>query len=227
MTTSRSSEIAASRPGGAPRNDGLAGNAGILGCSVGFQPAISGTGHGRRGFTLIELLIVVLVLGIMVMLGTPLLTASVDDARLSSAVSAVRTAIEYARLLAMGSGQPCRVTLDDTNATLTVECFRCTKLDELLDGSLASVPEAYVDSNTQYEVMEDPLSPDGDYRIDFSSDMRFAGADLVVALTDSGNQVVFDDSGVPSTGGTVSVGYGNRLVVLGIHPVTGAVSAAN
>lgn len=179
-----------------------------------------------RGFTILELVIVVLIVGIVVMLGMPQLTASITDARLNAVISEIATAVEFAQLSAMSSGRACRLTFDADTETFLVEQLVYKKKANILDVASKTLAEAFVESSSEYMVMEYPMKPGTNYSVDFTSSDWFGGIDIVAVVYSTGSDLVFDESGSPSCQMKMAVGYGGRQVVLYVAPLTGEVTTS-
>lgn len=176
-----------------------------------------------RGFTLVEMIIVLLIVGIVAMAGLPLLTASLSDAGLYAVTNEIVTAIEFAQISAISTGRPCRVTIDAVTETVKVEQVVYTNIAAIMDAGANELPEASIEASTVYAVMEYPTKPGTDYDIDLAA--NFSGADIVSVVLNSGeNVVVFDKSGAPSEGASISIAYRGRAGSVSIEPVTGKVT---
>ena len=176
-----------------------------------------------RGFTFLEVVIVVSILGILAMLGMSALTAAVDDTRLSGAADEIATALEFAKLTAVGTGRQTRVVFDKNAESIEVEQFE-TGID--LMGSETELAEAVIEGGA-FSPMDHPLKRGDNYLIDFSSENRFKGVDLIEALFNSTNIAAFDSRGHPSAGGSVTVGVGDRQVVLTVDSQSGKVTRSD
>ena len=180
------------------------------------------------GFTLIELVTILLVFGIVVALAYPALQASLTDARLRAAASAVSTAFQFAQLSAMSTGRPYRVTVDADADTVVVATLAPTYL-AAVDAAVqapgtSSVAEAVIDAGDQYQSAGDPTNPGTDYQVALGSDPRYVNADIVSASFAGSSAVVFEGLGVPSAGGSALIAYGGRQIQVSIEPVTGRVT---
>ncbi|HUT23236.1 MAG TPA: prepilin-type N-terminal cleavage/methylation domain-containing protein [Sumerlaeia bacterium] len=173
-----------------------------------------------RGFTLVEVIIVALVLGIVALLALPAMESALAEARLFAALNEIVAALEFAQLSAMGSGRPCRVTIDAAADTMLVEQVECGA--DFMDPSQTQLAEADVESET-YTTMERPLKRGAPYRIAFAGEGRFEGVDVAAAAFGGGNFVVFDALGSPSEGGTVALTLGDWQAGLTLHPVSGKI----
>lgn len=172
------------------------------------------------GFTFLELLIITLIFGIISILSWPSLIAALENARLNGAASETVTALEYAHSKAVNSGRKIRVTFDVAADTFVVEQFTYT--GDLLGGA-DTLSEADVETGN-FTTMYHPLRPGDDYRIDLASLALFGGADISAVDFNGNNDVNFDALGGPSDGGTVTLSFGNRQVVVAMDSLTGKVT---
>ena len=175
------------------------------------------------GFTFLELLIITLIFGIITMLSWPSLIAALEDARLNGAATETIMALEFAHSKAVNSGRTIRVTFDVASDTFLVEQFTYT--GDLLGGA-DTLTEADVETGN-FRTMYHPLRPGDDYRIDLANQALFGGVDISAVDFGGNNDVTFDALGVPSNGGTVTLGFGKRQVVVSLDSLTGKVTVNN
>ncbi len=170
----------------------------------------------RGGYTLTELLILVLVLGIVIMATIPLITAVLEDIRLSRATADVVAALEYARARAAVSGMDVRVSFPDKVGTVRVE--RYTTATNLMDGALL-VPDTLVERGIFVPVPH-PLTKQTNAFVALGSDRAelFAVADF-----EGTNTLEFQAYGVPSRSGRVDIVYGERRHTVVVEGETGRV----
>jgi prepilin-type N-terminal cleavage/methylation domain-containing protein len=173
-----------------------------------------------RGFTLFETMIVLLILGVMLTIGFPLLKGATQESRLSGAVDEVVTALEYARITAMGSGGNTRVTIDDSNDSILVEQFR-PEVDLL--GTETELNENDVEGGDFY-IMGHPMNEGMDYQIILANEERFGSVDILSSVFGSGDNVIFDSSGVPSSAGSVTIRCGDYQTVITIDGLNGKIT---
>ena len=173
------------------------------------------------GFTLFEILIVTFLLGVMAMLGWPTLNSALADSRLSGASSDVITSLEFAQLKAMNSGRQTRVTIDAGAETILVEQFASSA-----DFSQSEVAEADVEDGV-FAPVGNPLNRGVDYNINLSNQALFGGVDVTAVDFGGGNSVTYDTLGAPSSGGTVTLTFGTRQVVVTLDSLTGKVTVSN
>jgi prepilin-type N-terminal cleavage/methylation domain-containing protein len=173
-----------------------------------------------QGFTLVEVIIVALVLGILALLALPAMESALAEARLFAALNEIVAALEFAQLTAMGSGKPCRVTIDAAADTMLVEQVEYGA--DLMDPGQTQLAEADVESET-YATMEHPLKRGAQYGIAFAGEDRFEGVDVAAAAFGGGNFVVFDALGAPSQGGSVALTLGDWQAGLTLDPTSGKI----
>lgn len=170
-----------------------------------------------------EILIVALLLGIMAMLGLPLLNSTMVDSRLSAAVEEIVNAIHYAQLTSITSGRVTRVVIGAPEDRIGVRQHQTTADlfgggDELVAGD--------VESGT-YEFMQYPLKKGADYEITFPDESRFRGVDITASDFSVEAPVYFDTLGTPSKGGTVTLVLADRQMVVTLDVLTGKVTTGN
>lgn len=165
------------------------------------------------------MIIVLLVLGIVVALGFPLLSASVTDAKLTAAVNEITAACEFAQLSAMNTGRACRITVDAATETVSVEQLTYAQMDDIIDGGTSELDAAAVETNVAYAAMEHPLTK-GDYIVDLSA----SGAEITASTAGPGSPIAFDALGAPSGGGQVIVAYGGRSAAILVDAFSGKVT---
>ena len=172
------------------------------------------------GFTFLEIIIITLIVGIITLLSWPSLIAAVEDARLSGAATETVTALEYAHSKAVNAGRTTRVTFDSAADTFVVEQFAYN--GDLLGGA-DTLTEADVETGN-FATMQHPLRPGDNYQIDLASQALFGGVDISAVNFGGNNDVTFDALGVPSNGGTVTLGFGSRQIVVTLDSLTGKVT---
>ena len=177
---------------------------------------------GPQGFTLIEILTIVLILGIVATFALPSLQSGIGKSRLSGAVSEIVSALEYARLAAMSSGEKTRVTIDPDSDRLLVESFKIN--GDPLSGA-TRIPETDIDGGT-FVTMPDPVKVGEDYVIGFGGEGRFHNVRVASSVFGDGFYVIFDQEGTPSSGGTVLLTYGDEQRTITVDALTGDVSSS-
>ncbi|MBT8364232.1 MAG: GspH/FimT family protein, partial [Deltaproteobacteria bacterium] len=112
--------------------------------------------------------------------------------------------------------------VDAAADTILVEQF--TNTGDLLGGA-ATLPETDLE-NGNYETIYHPLKPGDDYRINLASQPLFGGVDITLVDFGGNNYVTFNALGVPSQGGTVTLGFGSRQMVVTLDALTGKVTVS-
>jgi type II secretory pathway pseudopilin PulG len=187
-----------------------------------FPPIFSLNLRFSAGFTLFEILIVSLMLGILTMLSWPQLSSALAQARLSGAAEEIVNALEFAQQKALSSGIETRVIIDDSADNIEVEKF--TPTHDLL-GSETELNESQVE-NAIFKTIDHPLKKGTNYTIVFADESRFKAVDIVTATFGAGNSVTYNPMGAPSSGGTVTLAYGNRQVFVSVDALTGKISVS-
>ncbi len=121
-----------------------------------------------NGFTLIEGVIVVMVLGILTLIGLPMMNSAVDDVRLTGASDEVVMAFTFAQTAALNGGLTHRVTINATTDSILVE--RSTPNADLVGGA-SELAEAAVEAET-FSAVPHPLRSGGTYSVAFPSEDR-------------------------------------------------------
>ena len=175
------------------------------------------------GFTMSEVMIVVLIMGIVTLVGLPLLTNSMDHYRLKGAAEEAVNALHYARSSAISTGRQTRVIIAPNIDQIGVRQY--TTAANLTSGGNQLVA-GNVESGT-YELMEYPTRKGFDYQIQFTNEDRFKGVDITASDFDSSNPVNFDTMGHPSHGGTAVFTLGGQQMIVTLDALTGKVSTSD
>jgi len=195
-----------------------------LGFVLTFVPKVSFSTYKQAGYTMIEVMTVVLIMAITASVGLPLMNSSIEDSKLSGAGEEVITALEYARLNAMLTGTPTRVTVDTVADTVLVEQFKSTA--DLLNEATTEIPEGSVEAGA-FAPMEHPLRRGVDYSISIAEKNWLGAADITTATFGTGNSVVFEAQGTPSNGGTVHLAFGTRQAVINVDALSGTITLSD
>ena len=174
--------------------------------------------HLHDGFTLVEVLIVVSILAIIAVLSRPVLSSAFDQGDLSAAATEVKAAMEYAQLLAVSTGLPCRVTVDPSSNSVLVE--QLAPASGFWTSGVTEINRSVVETQS-YQVVGHPLKPGLEYRVPLNGDPRFGGVTVIGTTLGAGNSVVFDLAGKPSTGGTITLGRNVGRIVLTLNATSG------
>lgn len=164
------------------------------------------------GFTLIELMIVLVILAVAAAIAVPM-ASSAGSLQVRSAANMVAADLEYAKSLAIGTGQHHRVKFDAGAESYQIEMRKA-------DGT--------------YEVIKHPVKKGFDYIVSFSTDRRLGQVNIVSADFDGTDTVSFDYLGSPYNGatgaltsGVVTLQAGGVTRTVTVEPVTGFVSISN
>jgi type II secretion system protein H len=183
--------------------------------------------HGMKqwrtsGFTYVELLIVLLLMGIFAMIGLPALNGAMGDARLSGAAQEVVNSLEFAQLTAMTSGRETRVVIGAPQDRIAVRQFNINA--DLFNGG-DTLTAADVENGTS-DLMGYPMNKGTDYSFKFQDESRFQGVDITASDFNIGDAVTFDTLGAPSKGGTATLSFGGRQMVVTLDALTGKVTVS-
>ncbi|HNS19175.1 MAG TPA: GspH/FimT family pseudopilin [Sedimentisphaerales bacterium] len=149
---------------------------------------------GTGGFTLIELLIVIVILAISAAIVVPM-ASSAASMQLRSAANMVAADLEYAKSLAIGTGQSHSVEFDAINEGYWIEDATGTTIDN-------------------------PVKKDFPYSISFPNDGRLDRVEIV-STTFSSDTVSFNYLGSPTAGGSITLQAGVSQRDVTVEAVTG------
>ena len=155
----------------------------------------------------------------------PMMNTALEEARLFAGADEVVTALEFAQLTALSTGRPCKVIID---AAADIPLLSVEQIEYGVDfmGTETELDEVDVETEA-YAPMAHPLKLGTDYNINFGDDPRFEGVTVVSAVFGADNFVVFDALGAPSTGGSVTLAFRVRQVVLNLDALSGRVTRSN
>jgi len=176
----------------------------------------------RKGFYLVDFAILLIVLGIVALLGLPMMLSAIGETRVSNASGEIAVALEHAQLVAMISGGKTRVTVDAAADTVLVEQFEIS--GDIMGGG-ATLAEGDVETGA-FAAVPHPALRGEDYLIDLGAEQRFEGVDIVAASFGGDTFVEFGALGAPSEGGTVTVALGDSQVILTVDAFSGRVTAS-
>ena len=176
------------------------------------------------GFTFLEVIIILLILGIVAVLGLPMLSATLENSRLSGAANEILIALESAQFTASSSGRQTRVTIKAGNDSIVVEQFKISA--DLFNGG-DELDENDVESGI-FVPMVNLLNRGAYYSVSLRDEDRFRGVDITASDFDGiGNSVTFDVLGAPSKGGSVTLTLGDRQIVVALDSFTGKVTLSD
>lgn len=180
----------------------------------------------EQGFTFLEVIVVVLVLGLVAALGTPTLVGSLAYAELDAAANEVAAALRNARSSAIASGRPAKVTISVNLDTVTVERWELSTLDEILDPTNATLPEATVESASAFVPMKHPMESARDYVIQFDQYTLLDATDIISATFAGNAYVEYSALGEPSAAGSVVLRTGGRQATIAVASPTGIITVS-
>ena len=152
--------------------------------------------HG--GFTVVELLIVVVILAIIGLTALPMIS-SAGSVQIRSAANMISADLEYARSMAISSGQNFSVEFDKNT-------------------------ESYWIEDQAGNVIPHPVKKGFNYIIDFRNDGRLNSVDITNVDFNMTATVLFDCLGSPDNGGTVILQADGNTKTITVEPVTGFIS---
>ncbi len=178
-------------------------------------------------FTYVELLVIITVIGIMAAMITLSIGQSIVTNTMTSIDSEIQTALQSARLSAINTGAPHRVTFDPDNFGILVERKRLS-----VDLTGATVAKADVEAGGNWEVMSHPIRTNQEYRLTLYDEERYKEFYLYECDMGGDYVIVFDSTGIPDSGGVLKVRFGERWflsqaldVLHTVDSQTGVVSA--
>jgi len=149
------------------------------------------------GVTLVELLIVIAVLGILAGAGISVISGRTSETALEEGLRRLAADLSYAQAVAVASGSPRTVAFDPGNDTYA-----------LLQG---------------ISPMIHPVTKRS-YTVRLDAEFRGSGLCIVACSFAGGDTLRFLDSGVPATGGWVTVQSGAAQGTLSVSSSTGRIS---
>ena len=161
------------------------------------ERAEHGSPSPGNGFTVIEIIIVVVLLSIAALAAVPMLS-SAGTMQIRAAANMIAADIEYAKSMAISTGQDYSVVFDPGADSYQIE-----------------------DKNG---VIRHPVKIGFDYIVDFQNDSRLSRVDIVWANFNATSVVKFDSLGSPDNGGTVTLQANGTAVVITVEPITGYIS---
>ncbi len=170
----------------------------------------------RSAFTLIEVLVVVTIVGILGALVVPSML-SAGTLGLQGAARLVSADIQYAQNEAVASG-----------AERGIEFDPVTNRYRMFDENNVTIDLAWMRTGGHADQLDaggDVLIPG--WTVDFTTDNRFEGVDLVAANFNGTFQVRFDEMGAPVGGtanGSVMLRNAEHRIVIEVDGFTGRVS---
>ncbi len=178
------------------------------GCACGDVSEASAKERNTKGFTFVELLVVIVILAIAAAVVVPM-ASSAGSMQIRAAANMLAADLEYAKSMAISTGQAHSVVFSKTNETYQIE-----------------------DPNGN--VIDHPVNKGFSYVVDFRSNGRLNRVDIVDANFDLTSRVVFDYLGSPFNGsnnplnnGVVTLQAGGVTKTVSVEPVTGFISISD
>lgn len=157
------------------------------------------------GFTLVEVFMVMVILAIIAAIAIPLYT-SAAPMELATAADMIASDLEYAKSMAMSTGRNYSVVFDAST-------------------------ESYRINDANGQVIPHPVHIGADYIVNFATDSRLNGVDIVSATFGSTSTITFNYLGAPQDGlggalssGSVVLRADGGTLTVKVEPVTGYVS---
>jgi len=171
----------------------------LPGCHRGLAERL---GFAGGGFTMIEILIVIVIIAIAAMMAIPM-ASSADSLQISSAANTIAADLEYAKSMAIKTGQIFSVVFDENTESYRIE-------------------------NQDGDVIKHPVKKGFDYVVDIRADGRLDKVDIVGVNFDLGGEVKFDylgspynSSGTDLNSGVVTLRAGEATATVSVEPITG------
>ena len=177
----------------------------------------------QSGFSFVEGLITVVIFSIVATASSPMLTAALDDSKLSGAASEVVNALQFAKLTAINSGKGTIVMVDADMEMIGVGKAKVAT-DLFNSGDVMS--DISIESEF-YDIMEYPLKKGTQYIIRLREQNRFNGVDITASSFNQGEELYFNNQGYPSSGGTVSLTCGSLQVNVNVAALTGKITVSH
>lgn len=168
-----------------------------------------------NGFTMAEVMIVVMIMGIVTLVGLPLLSNSMNHYLLKGAAEEVVNAMHYARSSAMTSGQKTEVQVN-----ISSDKFRVSQFDIQADLFMGGDQLAAINVESgSYKLMEHPLKKGKQYQIIIRNE--FKGVEIIQSDFEELSPLYFDMLGIPSHGGTTTLALSGQQMVVTLDALTG------
>jgi type II secretion system protein H len=151
-----------------------------------------------NGFTFIETLMVVLLMGIVATLAVPALDSAFTETKIDAVTVWIIGDIRYAQSLAIRTQQLHSVIFDPAN-------------------------DAYRLADKDGTTIQHPLTKQA-YQVNFTTQARWQGIDLVSTTFAGGtNTVIFDSLGAPQSAGIVTLRFAGQQRLISVASPTGRV----
>ena len=167
----------------------------------------STTTRNAKGYTLIEVLIVVTIMGLAAAIIVPNMMQG-GTLGVQAGARMIIADMLFAQNEAMAQQSSRRIVFDTDNNSYRVEKYDSGASAWVLEFN----PSKGVGNNQQ------------NYEVDFEEDGRFKGIEIVSAEFNSTSTIEFDDTGNPSSGGTVTLRFEDHVFEIKVAPFTGRVT---
>lgn len=159
-------------------------------------------GGVARAFTIIELIVVIVIISIAALIAIPTLS-SAGDSQVRSAANMIAADIEYAKNMAISRQQMYSVIFNTSSNSYKI----CDKVGN---------------------VIEHPINVSSDFVVNISDESRLSQVEIISALFDSTDTLMFDYLGSPYNGlsnslndGKIILDAGGYSITINVQPVTG------
>jgi hypothetical protein len=167
-----------------------------------------------------EVMIVVLIMGIVTLVGLPLLSNSMNHYILKGAAQEVVNSFHFARSSAMDSGRKTMVEHNVSSNKIRVFQFE-TQADLVMGGD--ELVAANVETGS-YKLMKHPLKKGKQYQVILHN--QYKGTFMTLTDFDETDPVYFDILGIPSHGGSATLAVGDQQMIVTLDALTGKTSVS-
>ena len=165
------------------------------------------TRRNKRGYTLIEVLIVVTIMGLAAAIIVPNMMQG-GTLGVQAGARMIIADLLFAQNEAMAQQSTRRIVFDTTTNSYRVEKYDSSATAWVLEFN----PSKGMGDNQQ------------NYEVSFDDDGRFNGIEIVSADFNGSSTLEFDDTGNPSSGGTIQLRFEEHEYEITVAPFTGRVT---
>lgn len=165
------------------------------------------TTRSNKGYTLIEVLIVVTIMGLAAAIIVPNMMQG-GTLGVQAGARMIIADLLFAQNEAMAQQNTRRVVFDTTTNSYRVEKYDSSATAWVLEFN----PSKGMGNNQQ------------NYEVSFDDDGRFNGIEIVSAEFNGTSTIEFDDTGNPSSGGTIQLRFEEHEYEIKVAPFTGRVT---